>query len=134
MIKVQAIDHVVLRCNNIDAMLAFYRDMLGCPVERELSELGLIQLRAGSALIDLVPVDSELGRAGGAPPNQHAPAIDHICLQIAVLDEDELVAYLQQHEIEVSEFAERYGAQGHGRSTYIKDPEGNTIELKFELS
>ena len=69
MIRIRHIDHVVLRTSNPEDMTAFYRDVLGCAVERTLSpEIGLIQLRAGSALIDLVDVDSELGRAGGAAP------------------------------------------------------------------
>ena len=75
MLEIQAIDHVVLRTTRMPDMLAFYRDFLGCPVERELDpKVGLVQLRAGSGLIDLVPVDSELGKqGGGAPRNRLRP-------------------------------------------------------------
>ena len=130
MIKVKAIDHIVLRTSNREAMLYFYQQVLGCPVERELPDLGLTQLRAGESIIDLVLVDSELGKLGGKPPQQDGRNLDHFCLQIAAFDEQELVDYLTQHDIAVTEFAERYGAQGFGRSAYIEDPEGNVVELK----
>lgn len=130
MIEVKAIDHIVLRASNREAMLYFYQQVLGCPVERELPDLGLTQLRAGESIIDLVLVDSELGKLGGKPPQQDGRNLDHFCLQIAAFDEQELVDYLTQHDIAVTEFAERYGAQGFGRSAYIEDPEGNVVELK----
>src|SRR5207237_4046455 len=54
---VQGIDHIVLRVRELPRALAFYRDVLGCRVEREQPELGLTQLRAGRSLIDLVTLD-----------------------------------------------------------------------------
>ena len=69
MIRVRAIDHIVLRTAHLTNMVDFYCGVLGCTVERALpEEVGLYQLRAGSALIDIVAVDSELGRHGGGPP------------------------------------------------------------------
>ena len=65
MLRIRGIDHVVLRVRDRDRALAFYRDVLGCTLEREQASLGLWQLRAGTALIDLVPVDGPLGSAGG---------------------------------------------------------------------
>lgn len=132
-IEIKALDHVVLRTSNLDAMLHFYRDILGCPVERELAELGLTQLRAGTALIDVVTVESELGQLGGEPPQQNGRNIDHFCLQLSPFEERELIEYLQSHDIQTEKFAERYGAQGFGRSLYINDPEGNVVELKPQV-
>ncbi len=132
-IRILGIDHIVLRSADVSAMLAFYCDVLGCSLERELPELGLKQLRAGNSLIDIVDVDSELGALGGGAPVQDGRNMDHLCLQIAIQDEGELSEYLRSHGIAVPEFASRYGAQGQGRSVYIEDPEGNTVELKFAL-
>ncbi|NOJ19427.1 VOC family protein [Vibrio jasicida] len=129
-IEIKALDHVVLRTDNLDAMLRFYRDLLGCPIERELPDLGLTQLRAGAAIIDLVTVESELGKLGGKSPSQDGRNLDHFCLQIAPFEESELFKYLHQNSVHVEEFAERYGAQGFGRSVYLEDPEGNVVELK----
>jgi catechol 2,3-dioxygenase-like lactoylglutathione lyase family enzyme len=132
MIDVLAIDHVVLRTSKLEQMLDFYRDFLGCPVERELDpDVGLVQLRAGSGLIDLVPVDSELGRLGGGPPQQDGRNVDHICLAIDSVDKQALLAHLDAANISHRGFAERYGAKGFGASVYINDPEGNVVELKL---
>ncbi len=131
MITIVGLDHVVYRTSNLTQMLKFYCDILGCKVERELPpSKGLVQLRAGNALIDIVPIDSELGKLGGRAPNQNGRNIDHVCLQVAPFEETELLNYLDSNNIAHSEFAERYGAQGFGRSVYIKDPEGNDVELK----
>lgn len=130
MIEIVGLDHLVLRTSRITAMLEFYHHILGCRIERTLPDLGLTQLRAGHALIDIVAVDSELGQLGGKAPQQNGRNLDHFCLQIAARDEDTLLRYLHQHDIQTESFAERYGAQGFGRSLYITDPEGNIVELK----
>ncbi|EGQ8027551.1 VOC family protein [Vibrio vulnificus] len=133
-IQLQAIDHIVLRVVDLPKMLAFYCDILGCVVEREVAEFGLTQLRAGSALIDLVTVDSKLGQQGGRAPEQEGRNLDHFCLQITPKDEQEILDFLTLHGVLVEDFANRYGAQGFGRSIYLSDPEGNTVELKPQNS
>lgn len=134
MIEVAGIDHVVLRTSRLAEMLNFYVHVLGCAVERESSaETGLVQLRAGSALIDLVTVDGHLGRKGGGAPSLTENNMDHFCLQIKPALESDIIQYLSENGIEATDFAERYGAQGFGRSTHIKDPEQNTIELRVQL-
>jgi catechol 2,3-dioxygenase-like lactoylglutathione lyase family enzyme len=87
MLKLQGIDHLVLRVVDLDAMLHFYVDTLGCSVERRQDAIGLVQLRAGRSLIDLVPVDGKLGRMGGAPPGAEGRNLDHFCLRVEPFDE-----------------------------------------------
>ncbi len=88
MLQVAGIDHIVLRTSNLKAMLHFYSVVLGCKVERETSpELGLTQLRAGNALIDLVAVDSHLGKTGGGAPTATENNVDHFCLQLKPITE-----------------------------------------------
>ena len=65
MIRIKGLDHVVLRVANATASIRFYCDVLGCTVEKVQEKIGLIQLRAGSALIDLVPVDTGEGNGWG---------------------------------------------------------------------
>ena len=130
MIVVREIDHVVLRVSDVAAMLAFYRDVLGCPVERRQDDIGLIQLRAGRSLIDLVPIDGALGRAGGAAPGKEGRNLDHFCLRVEPFDESAIRARLQAHGIDAGPLASRYGAEGDGPSLYVSDPEGNVVELK----
>lgn len=132
MIEIAGIDHIVLRTDKLNEMLGFYCDVLGCKVERELKELGLTQLRAGLALIDLVEVDSQLGNPGGGPPTSSENNVDHFCLQLKAISEAEIKSHLISHNIAVEDFAERYGAQGFGSSLYINDPQGNVVELKSQ--
>ena len=131
MIRVRLIDHIVLRTQNRERMLHFYSHVLGCEVERRLpAQVGLIQLRAGRSLIDLVDVDSELGRAGGPPPSGTAQSVDHFCLQIEAISEPDLRDWLESNGVAVGDFAVRYGAEAFGRSVYIRDPDDNIVELR----
>ena len=124
------LDHVVLRVRDLPAMRAFYVDVLGCTVEVERPAIGLYQLRAGRSMIDLVPVDSVLGRRGGQPPSTEGHNLDHVCLTVDRFDDAALRAYLDGHGVRVGETGERNGAEGQGLSIYLTDPEGNHLELK----
>ena len=128
--RLRDIDHVVIRTRNLAAIERFYRDVLGCSEERRQEKIGLIQLRAGRSLIDIVPVDSELGRVGGPPPSEAGRNMDHLCLRIEPFDVDAIRAHLARHGVEVGPPTMRYGAEGEGLSMYVQDPDGNTVELK----
>jgi catechol 2,3-dioxygenase-like lactoylglutathione lyase family enzyme len=129
-IDIVALDHIVLRVADLERAMRFYRDVLGCPVEKWQEDLGLLQLRAGGALIDLVPLDGKLGRAGGVGPGVEGRNCDHFCLRLARFDEAALRAHLAAHGIAIEPAAERYGAEGYGPSVYLTDPDGNVVELK----
>lgn len=133
-IQIREIDHVVIRAADPGAMTRFYCDALGCHVEREQRELGLVQLRAGRSLIDLVAIGGPLdydgakdreGGEGGGGRN-----MDHLCLRIEPFDGDALKAHLAAFGAQPGEVVERYGAEGYGPSLYLSDPEGNRVELK----
>jgi glyoxylase I family protein len=130
MIQIREIDHLVLRVVALDPMLHFYCEVLGCTIERRLDSIGLVQLRAGRSLIDLVPLDGELGRAGGAPPGMEGRNLDHFCFRVEPFDEATIRRHLAAHDIEAGPLASRYGAEGVGPSLYIADPQGNVVELK----
>lgn len=120
--RVEELDHVVLRCANQQRALDFYTDVLGLTEERRIEQIGLIQLRAGRSMLDLLP--AALGPGDGRN-------VDHFCLGVEVGDFDALLGYLRSREVElVGEPGIRYGARGMGRSVYVRDPEGNVVELK----
>jgi glyoxylase I family protein len=121
-IQIKGLDHVVLRVADMGRALEFYCGALGCREERRVERLGLVQLRAGAAMIDLVPA-GEASRPGNGN-------MDHVAIRIERFDEAVLRAYLGARGIEVGEVAQRYGAEGMGPSMYIKDPDGNVVELK----
>ncbi len=130
MFKIRGIDHLVLRTADVARMVRFYVDVLGCTVEREQPALGLTQLRAGSGLIDLVSLDGPLGQAGGTGPGAQGRNLDHFCLRIDPFDIESLISHFHIHHIDTSAVEQRYGAEGMGPSIYVKDPDGNTVELK----
>ena len=66
MFNIRHIDHLVIRVRNLQPMLDFYLNVIGCAVEKTQEDLGLYQLRAGDSLIDFIPVEGPLGRVGGA--------------------------------------------------------------------
>lgn len=117
-----ALDHVVLRVQDMDSALHFYTEVLGCAVERRVPSIGLVQLRAGSSLIDLIP---------SASSDLRSQNMDHFCLRISPFDPARIKKYLQAYA--EGDIEQRYGAQGMGRSLYISDPDGNVVELKEEL-
>lgn len=129
-IHIREIDHVVLRVTDFKRALAFYIDVLGCRIERDLGERGLTQLRAGRSLIDLVLVDSEFGRKLGAAPGREGRNMDHFCVRVEPFDATRITAHLKTHGLRPGEPTQRYGAEGTGPSLYVEDPDGNTVELK----
>ncbi|WGU38573.1 MULTISPECIES: VOC family protein [unclassified Phenylobacterium] len=129
-IQTAGLDHIVLRIVDKEKMVAFYRDVLGCPVEWDRPDLGMTHMRVGASLIDLVTVDGKLGRQGGPAPGPDGRNLDHFALVVRPFDEAAIRAHLAAYGVEVGETAPRFGADGEGPSIYIKDPEGNTVELK----
>ena len=130
MIAIRGIDHLVLRVVDLEAMIRFYTQALGCSVERRREDLGLVHLRAGRSQIDLVTVAGELGRKGGAAPGREGRNLDHVCLRVEAFDLEEIRRQLAPFGVEPSEMKPRFGADGEGPSVYLTDPEGNVIELK----
>ena len=129
-IAIREIDHIVLRVIRLDEMIRFYCDVLGCRIERCQDEIGLVQLRAGAALVDLVPVDGKLGKSGGAAPGAEGRNLDHVCFRVEPFDAAAIHAHLAAHGVAAGPVESRYGAEGEGPSIYLQDPEHNTIELK----
>jgi len=131
MIRIKGLDHVVIRAQDAETMIKFYCDALGCVVERRSSpEFGIVQLRAGDSLIDIVAVDSEIGRMGGAAPGKEGRNMDHFCVRLEPFKEEAIRAHLERYGVVGSKLETRYGAEGNGPSIYIQDPEENTVELK----
>ena len=130
MFRIRQIDHLVLRVVDIDSMMGFYRDVLHCKVEKTQEKSGLYQLRAGTSLIDLVPVDGRLGKMGGAPPGKEGRNLDHLCLSVEPFDGEAIIEYLRGKGCDPGLVESRYGAEGDGPSIYVPDPEGNVVELK----
>ncbi|MFM1815479.1 MAG: hypothetical protein RLZ98_2174 [Pseudomonadota bacterium] len=120
--QILKLDHVVLTAKHPEALEAFYRDVLGCVREKHNKGARLIHLRAGTALIDIVPAET-----AAAAPHKN---MEHFCLRVEPFDAESIMAYLDRHGIEHTDLLNHYGADGQGPSIYLHDPEGNRVELK----
>jgi glyoxylase I family protein len=124
--EIIGIDHVVLRAADPAALERFYLDVLGCAFEKRQGNLA--QLRAGHALIDIVPAE-EAGPAEGTSSTGGAN-LDHLCLRVEPFDAAAIAEHFATHGIRCGDETSRYGAEGQGPSVYLHDPEGNGVELK----
>ena len=118
--EVLRLDHVVLVVSDLQRAENFYTQLLGVQVERRLEKPKLVQLRVGESLLDLV--------SGSPHPTQ--PNMAHYCFRIDPFDPVAITAHLSRLGIAVATSGERYGADGHGPSIYLRDPDGNELELK----
>src|SRR5258708_11214221 len=106
-IPIREIDHVVIRCANLDAMVDFYKTVLGCPVEKEQRELGLVQMRAGRSLIDLLAAGAQIDRPESGTPGA-GNNMDHVCLRVEPFDSPPLRAHLLLNDLRPAEGCRRY--------------------------
>ena len=125
-ISIKRLDHVVVNVADMDRALAFYVGVLGCTEERRPFD-GLVQMRAGASMIDLMlkksPDTGDTGDTG-------APNMDHFAVVLEPFDEAAIRQHLESHGVEPGKVVQRYGAEGNGPSMYIHDPDGNMVELK----
>ena len=129
MIDIVNLDHIVLYTDDhFDQMLHFYCNILGCKIEREVSEAQLTQLRAGYAIIDLQK--RQLARPSKTSKTAIQDNVAHVCLTISQPINQSLIDWLTAQQVPCSNINDNYGAQGFGDAVYITDPCGNTVELK----
>jgi catechol 2,3-dioxygenase-like lactoylglutathione lyase family enzyme len=124
----QGIDHVVLLIDDMAAARAFYLEVIGCTVETALPRYGMVQLRAGAALIDLVDTSGEPG-SWARPPVAGGRNVDHVCIATGPWDEAAMRTWLAAHDVAIVEEGVNNGARGESLSFYVKDPAGNMIKL-----
>jgi glyoxylase I family protein len=131
MITITALDHFVLRVRDLDASLAFYRDLLHLPIEflddYRAGQRPFVSVRIGHQLLDLVPdptFDPEAGKTAGG--------FLHFCIGVPAGQLQRIIPWLKERGVNVLEDQPmpRLGATGMGLSIYITDPDGYVVELK----
>jgi catechol 2,3-dioxygenase-like lactoylglutathione lyase family enzyme len=121
-IEVRAIDHVVLTVADVDRTIAWYRDVLGMSIE---TFDGRTALRFGSQKLNLHAAGREIEPHAGTP----TPGSADICLLLGG-SIDAAVRHLRNAGVQVELGpVERAGATGSLRSIYVRDPDGNLLEL-----
>jgi catechol 2,3-dioxygenase-like lactoylglutathione lyase family enzyme len=125
-IRVEAFDHLVLRCGDIERSLAWYIGRLG------LTGVRLDEWRSGAApfpsvrvtpgtIIDLIPMPQ--GHVRQAERN-----VDHFCFVVDAASVEH-AATSRQFDV-VDGPGRRFGARGDATSVYVTDPDGNVVELR----
>ena len=127
-IHIRKLDHIVLLVSNISKSIKFYRDILGCPEARVSN--GLFQYQAGDSMIDLVATEHKQNAPNNTQSFQTNRNVDHFALTLFDFNKEAIIAYLKKFGIKIERSGRRFGAQGYGPSVYIKDPDGNFVELK----
>lgn len=127
-LHVRELDHVVLNVSDVERSLGFYCDTLGLKHER-LAEFrqGVVKFPSvrltADTIIDLFPPAMHVNATPGENVNHIALDIDNTAQEIA--------DFLSEHRIEViDEASNNFGARGTARSFYVRDPDGNMIELR----
>jgi catechol 2,3-dioxygenase-like lactoylglutathione lyase family enzyme len=118
-VQVTGLDHIVLRCADVERSLAFYVGELGLEPER------VDEWRRGEAPFPSVRITPTtiVDLFGGGPDGTN---LDHVCLVIHPADLDEVAAAFPGSV----KGEHLFGAQGYASSVYVKDPDGNTVELR----
>lgn len=119
--RVQELDHLVVTTSDVERSLTFYGDLLGMEgvrVERwRAGEVPFPSVRVNAGTI----IDLQLGERTGLN-------VDHFCL---VVDPDDVDSVAADPRFDViAGPVQRYGARGDGRSVYVRDPDGNVVELR----
>lgn len=119
--NVRGLDHIVLNVADVDRSLAWYTGLLGLRPER------IDEWRAGDAPFPSVRIDEGcvIDLFANARSGEN---LDHVCLVVAPGD-IEAIASDQRFDV-VAGPVPRWGARGVATSVYVKDPDGNTVELR----
>ncbi len=121
MVRIRALDHIVLNVGDVERSLDWYTDLLGLAPER------VDEWRAGEVPFPSVRVDEGcvIDLFGVERTGEN---LNHVCL---VVDRDDVDAIAADDRFTVVDGpGRRWGARGDGRSVYVTDPDGNTVELR----
>ncbi|AGB37639.1 VOC family protein [Natronococcus occultus] len=120
------IDHVVLTVEDVDRTCAFYEALGAEVVTFDDGRTGERRaLRFGDQKINLHPVDTDVEHVAAAP----TPGAGDCCL-LTETPIAEVEARLRECDVEIVEGpVERTGAVGRLESVYVRDPDGNLVEI-----
>ena len=130
MLRPKALDHLALKVTDMDKALHFYHQVLGLELLRTSGPNGeggrSAVVQAGGQKIDL------FSRPDFVSADKDKPVgMDHLCLIMDMTSVEDLIAHLQQAEVEVFWGpVERHSST----SVYVYDPDGVHVELRVNTS
>lgn len=129
-VRVRGLDHIVLSVADVERSLRFYVEELGLRPER-VEQWRLAEVFFPSVRIDdhtIIDLFAQPPAGDGNSPPAPGRNLDHFCL---VVDSTDLDALARSGRFEVVDGpARRWGARGDGTSLYVRDPDGNVVELR----
>ena len=130
LVKITEMDHIVLRCEDVERSLSFYTDVLGLKAER-VEQWRAGEVRFPSARLNADTIIDFFGSDQGPISKDGVRNQDHFCMVIEPTDMDELKAKFEAMGVEIQAGpGKRWGSHGDGISLYIYDPEDNVVELR----
>lgn len=117
-------DHIVLVSADPERLIEWYRSRLGLDALRldewRRDEVPFVSLRVNDGfLIDVTR---------GTRPEGDLRNVDHVALVVDGVDLD-VIAEAGEWDVEFGP-ADLFGARGVGRGLYVRDPDGNRVELR----
>ena len=123
MVRARALDHLVLNCADVEASLRWYCDALG------LEPVRVDEWRAGGAPFPSVRIDPHTIIDLLAAPRSGVN-VDHLCVVVEPVDFEALAASGRFDVVGDGPVTGLFGARGYATSLYVRDPDGNTVELR----
>jgi len=121
---IRGLGEIALRVNDLDAMQRFYSDVIGLELMRRFPGSAFFRIAAGVAGHTQILALFDRGETN-RPRTEHSP-LDHLALAIAPEDYDAERIRLEGMGLNVRT---AYHEWVQWRSLYVRDPEGNTVEL-----
>jgi len=126
------LDHLVINSADVEKTVNFYRDLFNCSVERWNEFIqGSVKFPSirisESFIIDVFP--PEMWASEKYVENNHN--INHFCLASTPEHWRDINDYIAENSIKIEKGPDEFwGARGNGMSIFVKDPEGNTVEIR----
>lgn len=125
--KIRGLGEIALRVNNLESMRSFYEETIGLDLMRRTSDAAFFKVAEGygghAQVLVLFNRSKQPGYAGLDPAKS---TVDHLALEISCEDYDSERGRLEGLGLQVSTAEHSWV---HWRSIYVKDPEGNEVEL-----
>ncbi len=129
MIQLKRLGHVLFRVADLERSKAFYSDILGFEIVEEDPAHGGVFMTLGEDghTIDLMPAENT---EPPAPPDRKQPGLQHIAFQVESYEAlKDAYFTLQEHGVEITRAMDHVSQQ----SVYFNDPDGNGLEIYYEL-
>jgi len=120
-VRVRDLDHVVVNCRDVEVSLRWYTEELG------LAPVRVDEWRAGTAPSVRINPSTIIDLLAAARSGVN---IDHVCLVVDPVDLHAVAASGRFDVVGDGPVEGLFGARGLATSLYVRDPDGNTVELR----